>query len=616
MYSKHAMKSPTQLNLHFLIGSLIVLLSVPCFGQNPSVIMGDTWAKAKTTRKGTIAVYWYESKPFVYKNEKGQMRGIEIEILEGFKDYLKQTHHIDLKIAWKEAHDFGDTYTSIRDKKEEGTFGISAFSITPERQLEVGFSPSYMSDISVMISSKDIPVVQSMEEFDRIFSKLTAVTIKETTYEQDLIKLKSISNLPFAIKYIPSEQNIMRTIEKMDSAFGFIDLPVYMMIFNNDPSVNVKRQNLFPIKRKGYAIIFPPLSDWSIPLNEYFASDQFKTSLETIIAKYIDRELYRFVESLAIQSNDPVILLTKEKEIQQRDLLGKSEQIAQETRKRDFLIAVLVVILTFLLIIIMLYKKRNEQKKQIEAQGKSLTQKSEQLEKRNQHLVTLDQEKNNLIKILAHDLRTPINHVQGLAQVLLMDNETLPEEQKMIIRNISDASVRLNKMITNILDIDALENERIKIFMDAVDISSLLRQVVRSFDKQALKKNISLSFTSAKEASLIQGDSLFLIQIFENLLSNAIKFSENGKSVETTVSEENDKVIIRVQDQGPGLTEDDLQSLFKKFKQLSARPTGGESSMGLGLSIVKKYVELMKGRVWCESEHGFGATFLIEFTKL
>ena len=607
------MKFFTQLTWHFLFGSLLVFPGPSSLGQTRQMEDTNSWAQVKSAGQGTIKVYWYESKPFIYRNERRQMRGIEAEILEGFRKYLKHSYRVDLRIKWQEANDFGDTYASIRDKKQNGTFGISAFSITPERQQQVGFSPYYMSDISVMISSKDIPVVQSMDEFNRVFSKLTAVTIKETTYEQDLLKLKSGGNLPFPIQYIPSEQNILHTIEKMDSAFGFIDLPVYMMIFNNDPSVNVKRQNLFPIKRKGYAIIFPPSSDWAIPLNEYFADDHFKTQLETIIAKYIDIELYRFVESLAIQSNDPVILLTKEKEIQQRDLLGKSEQIVQETRRRNFSIALAAVIFTFLLIIIIMYKKRNEQKLKIEAQGKSLAQKSEQLEKRNQHLVALDQEKNNLIKILAHDLRTPINHVQGLAHILLLSNESLPEDQKTIIRNISDASVRLTKMITNILDIDAIENDRVKIFMDEVSISSLVRQVVKSFDKQALKKNIYLSFTSTKEDLLIKGDSLFLIQIFENLLSNAIKFSENGKSVETTVTGEDGKVVIRVRDHGPGLTEDDLQLLFKKFKRLSARPTGGESSMGLGLSIVKKYVELMEGRVWCESEHGQGATFIIEF---
>jgi len=576
----------------------------------------NTWDKVRSAGKGEITVYWYESKPFIYQAANGQMSGIEPEIMGGFKKYLQDTYRVTLQIRWKVGSSFGDAYSLIKDKKAEGTFASSAFSITPERKKEVGFSPPYMADISVLISSKNIPIVSDAEEFDRAFSNLTAITIKGTTYEQDLIKLKELDNLPFTLTYIPSSQNILRTIEKLDNAFGFIDLPVYMMIFNENPSIDVKRQNLFPVRRQGYAFIFPTGSDWSIPLEGYFSDEHFKSQLETVISKYIDLDVYRFVERLAIQSDDPIILLTKEKEIQQRDIIGKLEQLAQETRRSNFLIALVVVILGSLIMIIFLYKKRNEQKEQIENQNKSIAMKSDQLEKRNQHLVALDEEKNNLIKILAHDLRTPINHVQGLAQVFLLSNPDMPDDQKIIIKNITDASTRLNKMITNILDIDTIENNRVKIFMDEVSISSLVNQVVQSFDKQAATKSISLSFTTSNEKNIILGDPLFLIQVFENLLSNAIKFSEKGKPVETTIKEVNGKVMISVRDHGPGLTEEDLQKVFKKFQRLSAQPTGGESSLGLGLSIVKKYVELMGGRVMCESQPHQGATFTVEFDRV
>src|SRR5258708_1840594 len=549
------MKSIPLFFLYFVPGVSAIFFTPTSSGQTRPGDAQQSWTQVKGAGNGTVTVYWAESRPFIYRNNKGHMRGIESEIMDGFKKYLKQTHNIDLKIIWKEANDFGNAFALIRDKKQDGTFGVSAFSITPEREREVGFSPPYMSDISVMISSKNVPVVQSMEEFNRVFQTLTAVTIRETTYEKDLQKLKDESNLSFSIEFIPSQQNILRTIEKMDSAFGFIDLPVYMMIFNNDPSVNVKRQNLFPVKRKGYAIIYPPASDWALPIGEYFRDDHFRAGLENTIAKYIDIDLYRFVESLAIQSNDPVILLTKEKEIQQRDLLGKSEQIAQETKTRNVLIAMVAVVLSFLLIIAILYRKRNEQKQKIEVQGKSLALKSEQLEKRNQHLVALNEEKNNLIKIVAHDLRTPINQVQGLAQIFLLENETLQEDQKMIIRKITDTSVRLNKMITNILDIDAIENNRVNVFMDDVSLGPLVHQVVRNFEKQAQKKNISLAFVAPKGTYPIKGDSLFLVQVFENLISNAIKFSEPGKPVEIRIVDQHGKVTVEVEDQGPGLTE-------------------------------------------------------------
>jgi signal transduction histidine kinase len=220
-----------------------------------------------------------------------------------------------------------------------------------------------------------------------------------------------------------------------------------------------------------------------------------------------------------------------------------------------------------------------------------------------------------LIKILAHDLRTPINHVQGLAQLFLLSNRNLENDQKLIIENIAESSVRLNKMITNILDVDSIENGRSKVFMDAVNISSVIQQVVKSFEKQAAKKEIKLIFQTSNYSSLIQADSLFLIQIFENLISNAIKFSESGKKVEVQISEQKTKVRIEVKDEGPGLTEEDLSVVFKKFQQLSAKPTAGEGSIGIGLSIVKRYVEQMDGTVRCESEVDRGANFIVEFNK-
>ncbi|MFZ6002154.1 MAG: sensor histidine kinase, partial [Bacteroidota bacterium] len=115
--------------------------------------------------------------------------------------------------------------------------------------------------------------------------------------------------------------------------------------------------------------------------------------------------------------------------------------------------------------------------------------------------------------------------------------------------------------------------------------------------------------------AIVFGDSLFLIQVFENLISNALKFSEKGKQVEVEISSSDSQVRVVVKDQGPGLTAEDQALLFKKFQRLSTHPTDGEKSTGLGLSIVKKYVELMGGRVWCESEQGHGASFIVEIPK-
>jgi signal transduction histidine kinase len=575
-----------------------------------------SWSEVIKAKKGKITAYWYESRPFIYSEPDGKMGGIEHDLLEEFRKFVKEYYEVDLNIEWREAKSFNDTYETFRDKRPHATFGASAFSITEKRLKQIDFTPPYMSDICVLITSEDIPIVNDLGEFNSLLPKLTAITISGTTYEQDLKHLQTQNNLSFKMEYIPSSSNIMHTIAQTDSAFGFIDLPVYMMILNQDPSVKVKRQNFLPVRRAGYALAMHKNTDWNIPVKAFFNHNEFKPGLEKIIGSYIDLDLYHFVEGLAVQSNDEMVsLLTKEKEIQYRGLMGKTEEVIQETRMRNFLMALLAVILLFLVMIILLYKKRIEQKDEIESQRKKLEAKTIQVEQRNQHLLALDEEKNNLIKILAHDLRSPITQIQGLAQIVMIENGSLNEDQKSMMQKIMDTSQRLNKMITHILDIDALENNRVTVFSEEINITSLARQVVSSFDKQAHKKGIPLTFTSDCDNCMIKGDALFLIQIMENLISNAIKFSDAGKPVAVSVDRQDGKVLIKVKDHGPGLTEEDQQFMFKKYQKLSARPTAGEGSFGLGLSIVKKYTELMGGKVGCQSAPGQGAEFVLEFNR-
>jgi signal transduction histidine kinase len=98
-----------------------------------------------------------------------------------------------------------------------------------------------------------------------------------------------------------------------------------------------------------------------------------------------------------------------------------------------------------------------------------------------------------------------------------------------------------------------------------------------------------------------------MVQVMENLLSNAVKYSPPGKPIHVRLRKLPDSVRFEVQDEGPGLSAEDQKQLFGKFARLSAKPTGGESATGLGLSIVKRMVEGMSGKVWCESEPGKGA---------
>ena len=168
------------------IGKLICffILMVFCVskGMSQAGSASQSWAEVEKNHKGTIIIYWDQSKPFIFTDGQKKMAGIEYELMEGFKTYLKKNYNVDLTIRWEDAKSFKSVYDRICNLNQPGIFGASAFSITDERLERVNFSPSYMSDISVLITSKDVPIVENYNELNTLFAQLSEVTIKETNY--------------------------------------------------------------------------------------------------------------------------------------------------------------------------------------------------------------------------------------------------------------------------------------------------------------------------------------------------------------------------------------------------------------------------------------------------
>jgi signal transduction histidine kinase len=169
----------------------------------------------------------------------------------------------------------------------------------------------------------------------------------------------------------------------------------------------------------------------------------------------------------------------------------------------------------------------------------------------------------------------------------------------------------MNDMIEKILDIRAIDARNIKIEKELFNIGEETQLIIDQFTDHASKKSIRIH-RDLNPAS-VQLDRNYFRQILENLISNAIKFSPKNKNIYITTFQRNGKAMLTVRDEGPGFSPEDKKKLFGKFQKLSARPTGGESSTGIGLSIVKKYVDAMHGNIYCDSELGKGAIFTVEF---
>jgi len=142
-----------------------------------------------------------------------------------------------------------------------------------------------------------------------------------------------------------------------------------------------------------------------------------------------------------------------------------------------------------------------------------------------------------------------------------------------------------------------------------------VKPLLVNYTLTASQKNIEIRSTLPSDGAFAEVDNSFVSQVYENLLSNAIKFSPPDKQIFVTLTLINNTWRFEIKDQGPGISEADQQKLFVKFQKLSAKPTGNETSTGLGLSIVKKYVDAMNGKIWCESQINQGASFMVEFAK-
>lgn len=253
---------------------------------------------------------------------------------------------------------------------------------------------------------------------------------------------------------------------------------------------------------------------------------------------------------------------------------------------------------------------------EVVAQKEEIEKKNEVLADQKQNLEELNEEKNHLIGVLAHDMRNPLHQIKGMASIMRMKNPNMTEEDDKYVGIIEGAVDHLTTMIVKILDLEAIESKKSNVKFEQVDLRHTLKVIVDSFKGRAEEKNIKLVPNIEDTPHLVKADRSFSMQVFENLVSNAIKFSPSGKNIYVNLSRIDGKIRASIQDEGPGINKEDMTKLFGKFQKLSARPTGGEKSTGLGLSIVKKYVEAMNGQVWCESEAGKGAAFIVEFQEM
>ncbi len=221
-----------------------------------------------------------------------------------------------------------------------------------------------------------------------------------------------------------------------------------------------------------------------------------------------------------------------------------------------------------------------------------------------------DRLKSAFLATMSHELRTPLNSIIGFTGILLMGLVgTLTHEQEKQLTMVQDSARHLLELINDVLDISKIEAGQIELAREPFDMRTTIQKSLEKIAPLAEKKGLTVTAAIAPPVGQVVGDRRRMEQILINLLSNAVKFTERGEvRIETQI--EDGWLVTRVIDTGIGIRPEDLDTLFKPFRQVDIGITRQYEGTGLGLSICKRLVESMGGRIWGESEWGKGSRFV------
>ncbi len=391
--------------------------------------------------------------------------------------------------------------------------------------------------------------------------------------------------------------------------FEMADYPEAKRYFNLALTVAAQTKDLTSKMDAHYAL-------WKLSEKEKDKSGQLQNQNQYLILKdsIKDLDLARQVERLQFE----IEIERKEKE---NELLkvnqANTEAIIQQQKLQNVILIIIILSVSILVFVqwrnnkkrTEVNKKLAQQNQFIQNQRQEIIDQNEKLSRRNQQLSDLNHEKDTLMSIVAHDLKSPLNRIKGITDLMEMEGG-LTTDQQHYIQLAKDATQAGLDLIKDLLDVHMLE-ENVKPHYSTFNIHDFLQERTELLRPAATSKGIELLLHNI-DSHDVDLDSNYLGRIVDNLVTNAIKFSPRNSSVRISASQQDEHLWIAIKDQGPGFSDKDKTLLFQKFKKLSARPTAGETSNGLGLAIVKILVDRMDGQIELISEQGKGSEFIIK----
>lgn len=229
---------------------------------------------------------------------------------------------------------------------------------------------------------------------------------------------------------------------------------------------------------------------------------------------------------------------------------------------------------------------------------------------KNRLLTQVEELKSNFIRLMSHDLKTPIARIQAMAEIVQQENDRLSEAQKNALENITASSEELSQFIASILNLSRIQSKKVKLQVKTRDITQLLQKVIRGTEHLAKRKNIEI-VTEFEPLFSLKMDEDLMRQVFANLIENAVKYSGENTRVKVSAKEIGGHIQVQVSDQGIGIPTDELPFVFEKFYR-AQNAEYENNGTGLGLYLARYFVQLHKGNIRVESEANKGSVFSVD----
>ncbi|HHP7241902.1 MAG TPA: ATP-binding protein [Cyclobacteriaceae bacterium] len=324
-----------------------------------------------------------------------------------------------------------------------------------------------------------------------------------------------------------------------------------------------------------------------------------------------------------MQQKDSLQSLARNKQIDELNLKYQTEQRERENDMlklkqteqqasidlRNLVLGAVGTILVLLMVILILQNQRAVERRK---QNEALIAKNIEVEEANKELKTLNEEQGGLMHVVVHDLKSPLNSIYSILQLLEMEKGALSDKENKYYAMIYKVIASGQNLIKDLTDIHSVEKLQREMDYKKTAVEEFIAEIIELQQNKAEAKGISIHYEATLSHAEHKIDQDYIRRIIDNLLSNAIKFSPHGRNIYFNLSDTTDNIKISIKDEGPGFSEKDMENAFKKFQRLSASPTNGEHSSGLGLSIVKTLTERLNGTITLISEKGQGAEFIIE----